>query len=378
MNYRKYFTGSILMLLAMVALLVSFGSGTALAQKLYIGDNGDFPNNTVKAVDLNITSHTGVVSTFVANNPAEGPFGARGVLFQGGNFLVANQNVGTPNAGDVLSYNGVTGAFQKELVPNSSPNAPWAPRGMILGKDGKSLYVANIQVNDTSDPGTVKVYNTLTGNFIKNISSPASFPSDQFHPRGVVFGPDDLLYVSSRTLNNPSDDGGWVLRFNADGSFHDVFINDTGGLGKLNSPEGLVFGPDKNLYITSLVSLDSNGVPITPGETNSIRIYNSAGTFLNAIDLGQNARALALLFGPDGNLFVPISTTGELRSFDIYKNYKEADYSLSGESLISPWYLTFQNTDPHTLNYAATPLPPLPYSLAPPYWVYLVLEEDTN
>ena len=148
-----------------------------------------------------------------------------------------------------------------------------------------------------------------------------------------------------------------MLRFNADGSFHDVFINDTGGLGKLNSPEGLVFGPDKNLYITSLVSLDSNGVPITPGETNSIRIYNSAGTFLNAIDLGQNARALALLFGPDGNLFVPISTTGELRSFDIYKNYKEADYSLSGESLISPWYLTFRNTDPHTLNYAAAPLP---------------------
>ena len=99
MNYRRYFTGSILMLLAMVALLVSFGSGTALAQKLYIGDNGDFPNNTVKAVDLNLASHTGVVGTFVANNPAEGPFGARGVLFQGGNFLVANQNVGLPRRG---------------------------------------------------------------------------------------------------------------------------------------------------------------------------------------------------------------------------------------------------------------------------------------
>ncbi len=350
---------TLLLLTALV--LLGLGNGSALALNLYIGDQGPFDPaidtviSSVKVVNLNLASHSGTVSNFVSPENSGGLHGPRGVLFVGGNFLAVNQNVNLPFSGEVLSYNGVSGAPQNPLVPSSDPNAPFAPRGMILGKDGNSLYVANLfpepQPPDfILQPGTVNVYGSTTGNFLSAITAPASFPAGQFHPRGVVFGPDGLLYVSSRTLVNNIDFGGWVLRFNPDGSFHDVFISDAGGgPGHLNSPEGLVFGPDGNLYVTSLASSD------TPGAENAIRIYNSTGTSLDEIILGADSRALALLFGPDGNLFVPISTTGELRSYDIFNGDAKTDYSLSGETLIAPWYLTFRETDPHTLDFVPIP-----------------------
>jgi len=287
-----------------------------------------------------------------------GLYGPRGILFQGGNLLVVNQNVGQPFPGEILSYDGISGAFQKQLVPSSDPYAPWAPRGLILGgQANKSIYLANLTTSDDfpAPPGTVNIYGTTTGNFIGGIQTPAGFPTEQFHPRSVVFGPDGLLYTSSRTLIDNTDNGGWVLRFNPDGSFHDVFISDAGGPGHLNSPEGLVFGPDGNLYITSLYTADA--------PENSIRIYNSTGQFLNEIILGAGPaeRSLALLFGPGGNLFVPILGSGQsvsqLRSYDIYQGYDKTTYKLEGDSFITPWYLTFKNTDPHTLNYVATPVP---------------------
>ncbi len=96
--------------------------------------------------------------------------------------------------------------------------------------------------------------------------------------------------------------GGHVLRFNPDGSFKNVFISDNGGVGNLNRPEGLVFDPDGNLYITSF--------PADTTDTDSIRIYSANGDFLRKIDLdivGQpRAYAQAIIFGPNRHLFVPI------------------------------------------------------------------------
>ena len=70
----------------------------------------------------------------------------------------------------------------------------------------------------------------------------------------------------------------------------------------LHRPEGLVFGPDGNLYITSFRK-DSD-------DTDKILIFNGDGDLLFKINLyiaGQQPRAFAqaILFGPEGKLIVP-------------------------------------------------------------------------
>jgi hypothetical protein len=142
--------------------------------------------------------------------------------------------------------------------------------------------------------------------------------------------------------------------------FKGIFINDLNvdGLpGHLNRHEALVFGPDGRLYVTSFRA--------NAGDTDSIRIYNGlesqlAGAFSDAIvlDVVGQARvfAEALLFGPDGKLFVPISGsdpnhTGEVRSYDFTTNPPTQAVVVPAGTLKAPWDLTFGRTNSATLAY---------------------------
>ncbi|WP_397538658.1 hypothetical protein [Rummeliibacillus pycnus] len=308
---------------------------------LYIGDGFD---NTVKTFEAETGRFLG---SFVASG-SNGLNGPRGLIFDhSGNLLVTNQNIGQPQNGDVLKYNRQTGEFLGELVQSNAPGAPFAPRGIVLSNENL-LFVADM--GDVDVPGEVRLYNGTTGEFLGNLNH-SSF-TGQFHPRAVVIGPDGLLYVSVRKL--PQGSGGSVLRFNLrTGQFIGVFIasnteND------LNRPEGLVFGPDGNLYITSFRRDDK--------DTDKILIFDGkTGKFLNKIELdvvGQpRAFAQALLFGPDGKLFVPITgdgpDTGSVRRYNVIHHFKTFDVIVpsasAGGPLGSPWYLTFGNTNPATL-----------------------------
>jgi glucose/arabinose dehydrogenase len=246
MEMRKRFTRCALMFLLAIALTIGFANSSALAQKLYLSD---YKDNSVKVVDLDLSNNSGEVKTLVASGSGDldGPLG---ILFNGNSLLVANQNMFLNLAGEILSFDGTTGAFQGALVSSSDKDTPWLPRGIILGDNlnpnSPFLYVANLTTSQGKSTGTLSTYN-VNGNFLGNLQA-KGFPNNQFHPRGVVFGPDGRLYVSTRTLKKDGL-GGWVLRFNPDGSFLDVFIADAGGLGHLNRPEGLVFGPDgQSLY----------------------------------------------------------------------------------------------------------------------------------
>ena len=81
-----------------------------------------------------------------------------------------------------------------------------------------------------------------------------------------VVGADGLLYVASDpncVAGTGPTTGGQVLRFDPETlGFKDVFINEGGGTGQLNRPEGLVFGPDRNLYVTSFCAVPSNAETI--------------------------------------------------------------------------------------------------------------------
>jgi WD40 repeat protein len=333
---------------------------------LYIGDNAD---NTIKRFD----ARTGeFISNTKANSDPKGVFaqsgsggltGSQGILVVGHDLLVVNQNVDLPIAGEILRYRLKDGAFKrKAVVPHTDPNAPFAPQGMVLGR-GRRLIVANLQVqfsDDVSLPGSVFEY-TFGGKFRGSLNPPAppaGIPPENYHPRGVVFGQDGLLYVSVPT-SRVTGLGGYVLRFEPDGSFVDTFIRDenaTGDPGHLNRPDGLVFSPDGHLFVTSFRANANDG--------DSIRVYDANGLFVGKIDLdspgGDRAFAQAILFGPGGDLFVPIAgngpATGEVRrySVDVAKNPVTYTYDIfvpSGGALGSGWFLTFGETDPKTLGY---------------------------
>ncbi|WP_156304577.1 hypothetical protein [Lysinibacillus sp. FJAT-14745] len=308
---------------------------------LYIGDTSD---DTVKRFDATSGRFLG---TFVASESG-GLHGPRGIIFNHiGNLLVSNQNVNQPQNGDVLKFNGQTGKFLRELVSSVQIGAPFAPRGIVLS-DNNVLYVADIQSpGDTPQPGELSAYNGTTGEFLGNFNH--SGFNGTFFPRSVVFGPDGLLYVS---VFNPFDPlNGWVLQFDpVKREFIKVFV-ESDAVNNLHRPEGLVFGPDGNLYVTSFRA-DEN-------DTDKILIFDGqTGLFLDKIDLdtvgGPRAFAMAILFGPDGKLFVPISgtgpDTGSVRRYNVQTKTFDV-FVPAGQQLGAPWYLTFGLTDPATLAY---------------------------
>jgi DNA-binding beta-propeller fold protein YncE len=103
-------------------------------------------------------------------------------------------------------------------------------------------------------------------------------------PWGMAFGPDGNLYVSSVGTDS-------VLRYRGTtGEFIDVFA--TGG--GLNSPKGLAFGRDGNLYVTSY-------------ETDNVLRYDGeTGAFMDVFASGGG------LDGPTFLTFSPIPTPSSL------------------------------------------------------------------
>lgn len=325
---------------------------------LFIGDARD---NTVKRFNAETGEFSG---TFVATGRGhlKGP---RGLVFDHyGNLLVSNQNVNTSKNGSVNEYKGQTGAYLGELVSFKGNNAPHAPLGIVLSPSGNELYVADI-IDRDGNSGELRAYDANTGTFLYNFDH-SDFMGD-FFPRSLVFGPDGFLYVSVR--NNPNTElgqlGGWVLRFDLETRklVDDYFIQSSNSI-PLHRPEGLVFGPDgTNLYVTSFRA--------NINDTDKILVFDHlSGVLVDRIDLyavGEpRAFAQAILFGPNGRLFVPITgptkpntslpsgpVTGSVRSYDVQTKDIETfvqPASMNGP-LGSPWYLTFGQTNPSTLNY---------------------------
>ncbi|TBW13274.1 hypothetical protein E0E50_00045 [Azotobacter chroococcum subsp. isscasi] len=332
------------------------GTQGAFADILYVGDSGD---NTVKRFDAGTgafldadNDDTNNPDAFVRSGSG-GLDGPRGLLFDG-HLLVANQNAELKTAGEILRFDGQTGTLLGALVPASDKNAPFAPQG-IVRTPNQTLYVANLTTASSSRPqggapGNVMTYDA-NGDLLDRLDAPG-FPNKDYHPRALVLGPDNLLYVSVRTVKKDGL-GGHVLRFTPEGQFVDVFIADEGGIGHLNRPEGLVFGPDGHLYITSFRATQDGT------DTDSIRIYDDGGALLDKIDLYQlgetRVYSQAILFGPEGRLFVPVinpaDVTGAVRRYDVAAKTFEVFTDFASSKLRMPWYLTFGTTNPATLAY---------------------------
>jgi outer membrane protein assembly factor BamB len=112
----------------------------------------------------------------------------------------------------------------------------------------------------------------------------------------MTFGPGGNWYISNGTNE--------ILRYSATGVFLGAFV--PAGSGGLNTPRGLTFGPDGNLYVASQVS-------------NSVLRYNvQTGAFLDAfVSAGSGGlNAPGELLFRNGSLYVASQNSAEVLRYD--------------------------------------------------------------
>jgi hypothetical protein len=320
---------------------------------LYVGDNSD---DAVERFDAKIGAFLG---HFV--QPGAGQLlSPRGIIFRKrhgskDDLLLVDQNADVDNlTGEILRYSHADGSFLGALVaaatPGPPPAPPFAPRGMILKH--KILYVADQGDDSPFVQGRLTRWDVDTGASLGDLSTEGlPFPVTDFHPRSVVIGPDGKLYVSSTLTTSITTPGGYVLRFDRHtGKFLNVVIQDNTNGCDLDRPEGLVFGPDGKLYVTSLLSAEDNDTD----KILIVEVSHGQGVCLDSIELAPagepRAFAQALLFGPKGFLFVPTST-GAVRRYDVKTKTFDTFVSSVASPLGQPFYLTFGKTNPATLAY---------------------------
>ncbi len=153
--------------------------------------------------------------------------------------------------------------------------------GLAFGPDGR-LYLSN-QSDDTIlayDLNTTQVSVFASGNGLDD-------------PRGIAFGPDGNLYVVS--IGNQR-----ILKFSPSGSYLGVYATITGG------PQNIVFDEEGDLFVT-LFTGDS--VARIDSDTHQVSSFVASGA-------GGLDGAVGLAFGPDGDLYVSSLNTGQILSFD--------------------------------------------------------------
>jgi hypothetical protein len=353
----------------------AIAAAPAGAESLYIGDEHTMAVNRVDAVT---GAYQGAFIPTDPNSPdgygVGGIDGPRGLLFFEGKLFLNNQNEYQPPndnyPGEVLEYAGNTGQFLGALVPCQpvapynrpcSADAPFNPRQLVAGP-GHTLFVADLGdfgADTPPFPGRIAQFDSMTGQFLGNLDATGFTAPGGFNPRGLVWGPDGMLYVSvvgnlQGTDTTPPDRiSGYIVRFNPITSkYANVFTSNAGAgcAADLHRPEGLVFGPDGKLYVTSFRANAS--------DTDKILVFDGRrGTCLKEIALytvGQDrAYAQDIIFGPKGDLFVPILTTGEIRRYNVqtgaYTTFVAS--SANGGPLTAPWSLIFRDSDPRTLSY---------------------------
>ncbi len=229
--------------------------------------------NTVQRFD---GSSGAFLDTFIKNDNADHPInGVRDIIFRENYVYVASAYTH-----EVLRYDAITGAFVDVFVLAGAGGIAH-PDGMFFGPDSNNDGVAELYVTGWTSHNIVR-YDGATGQplgtFVTPGSGGLSYPfamaqrgTELFvtsagtnrilkynvntgaylgvaasgngldYPRGITFGSDNLMYVSSG--NNDR-----IMRFAATGAFVDDYV--PAGAGGMDNPRALRFR-DGDLYVTT-------------------------------------------------------------------------------------------------------------------------------
>jgi len=347
---------TLLVLLAALVLVLSTVSALKESDILYVGKRQAGPPRRDDVVAINLVTKQLIGDSFASHPPNTAP---RGLFFQGGSLNVAFQNAGTPNDGEVLQFNKSTGVFERFLVDHTAPsNPPWAPRGAIW-IPGNLLVVADMgELCDPAHLGFVRIYNYSTGEFLRKFSAEL----DVFRPRGVVYLK-GKLYVTSFVNELPGCAGeeglpnlGYISRFDPLTGFEEVIADHT-TCSDLHRPEGIVVGPDGNLWVTSFRYPDT----LESTDVDKILVFNSESETGECIEsktiplweIGHNrVFTQALVFGSNGDLYISAiipQQPGQVKKYNFRTRVFEIVFQ--GSTGFQPWYLAFKKTDPSSLAY---------------------------
>jgi sugar lactone lactonase YvrE len=172
--------------------------------------------------------------------------------------------------------------------------------GFVAPKAEAFLLVGN------SDSNNIIKFDETTNTFLGNFTTPGV--GGLRSPDDLTFGPDGNLYVSSGGSSSlslldptyPTDSA--VLRFSPTGEFLGVAASGNG----LTRPYGNAFGPDGNLYVSSF---RTNQILRFDGKTGAfLDVFASDNTNGSGSENGLNGPN-GLLFGPDGSLYVTTEGT---------------------------------------------------------------------
>ena len=267
----------------------------------------------------NVLQYDGATGAFVnvfaqlggIDSPQAMTFGPDGNLF----VASLNSTLNSDFAPSITEYDGTTGGFLGTFA--SGTNLPDTFKDMVFGPDG-NLYVGCFCYVQELKAGQhqVKRYDGSTGAFIDTFASGGGLDS----PEGILFGPDSNLYVSSANTDQ-------VLRYDgATGDFIDVFASGGG----LDSPQVLAFGPDNNLYVTSALT------------DNVLRYDGVTGAFMDVFAAGGGLdMPRGMAFGPDNDLYVSSQSTNQVLRYDGTTG-AFIDVFASGGGLSDPSYLLFR------------------------------------
>jgi hypothetical protein len=245
-------------------LFVSAGSGLAVADSLYVVDNG------MDAV-LKFDGLTGaLIGTFGSAGGGGRPYGL--TCAPNGNLLVTREE-----NDEVVEFDNATGALVRVFAGTALNN----PTGLALGPNG-NLFVAN------RDSSNVVEFRGRTGAFVRTFAS--GLPGAPF---SIAFGPNGNLFVAL------GFGGGQAVELDGrTGAVLRHFYTSTSG-----DPRGLTFGPNGNLFVASLY-------------TNTVEEFDiTTGALVRTLS-GGLTHPHGLTFGPNGNLFVADFFTQRVSEFD--------------------------------------------------------------